>query len=69
LKKLETKAIPVELPVKPEIANSWVTKYHDGYIVIGWGSLYADFLIIDDERILLNYGVVPNNIKPKQFSV
>ena len=46
--------------------KDWITKYHDGYIVVGWGSVTGqDYWVFKDsggnERILLNYGVEPNN--------
>ena len=47
----------------------WIQKYHDGYVVIGWGSLIAqDSFVLNDECVLLRWGVEPNNIKEKVMS-
>lgn len=53
--------------------DKWVNKYHNGYLVVGWGAIINEYLIIrasdGNERIILQYGIEPNGNLPDNISI
>lgn len=45
--------------------GEWIKKYHNGYLVVGWGLIIDEYYIVDEKEkyILLRFGIEPNNIK------